>query len=215
MKSKIILSTTLIAAMSASVAFAGGAPSQRGGVDGYVSSNSTKELARDADGHCIRAGTWRPALAIPECEGHKHAPAPRKTVKIKTPRRIVKQIDPKLVNVTLQAGALFDVDKSTIKSRGKEKLDILARKLKETITTENIEIAGHTDSSGSDTYNQRLSQRRAQSVKDYLVSRGVPSEKIQTIGFGESKPIASNKTKTGRARNRRVEVRIRATKQIQ
>jgi OOP family OmpA-OmpF porin len=213
MKIKILLSTSLIAALSATVAFAGGAP--KGGLyDGYVHS-SAGQLARDADGHCIRAGTWKPSLAIPECEGHKHAPAPKRVVKIEKPRPIKRRIDPKLVNVTLQAGALFDVNKSNIKSRGKEKLDILARKLKETITTENIEIAGHTDSTGSDAYNQRLSQRRAQSVKDYLVTQGVPSEKIQTIGFGESKPVASNTTKQGRARNRRVEVRIRATKQIQ
>lgn len=71
-----------------------------------------------------------------------------------------------------------------------------------------IEIAGHTDSSGSDSYNQQLSQRRAQAVATYLASQGVKSERLLTVGAGESYPIASNDTEQGRAANRRVELTI-------
>ena len=71
-----------------------------------------------------------------------------------------------------------------------------------------IEIAGHTDSSGSDSYNQQLSQRRAQAVATYLASQGVKNERLMTVGAGESYPIASNDTEQGRAANRRVELTI-------
>jgi outer membrane protein OmpA-like peptidoglycan-associated protein len=71
-----------------------------------------------------------------------------------------------------------------------------------------IDVYGHTDSTGSDAFNQRLSERRAQSVTNYLVSRGVANARIRWQGFGESQPIADNTTEYGRSRNRRVEIKI-------
>jgi outer membrane protein OmpA-like peptidoglycan-associated protein len=71
-----------------------------------------------------------------------------------------------------------------------------------------IEVAGHTDSTGSDQYNQQLSQRRAQSVAGYLGGQGINSQRLLTVGAGESYPIASNDTEAGRAQNRRVEMTI-------
>ena len=71
-----------------------------------------------------------------------------------------------------------------------------------------IDVLGHTDSTGSDAYNQTLSQRRAQSVSDYLAGRGVARARIASRGYGESQPIASNDTDTGRAENRRVEIKV-------
>ena len=71
-----------------------------------------------------------------------------------------------------------------------------------------IDVYGHTDSTGSDQYNQTLSERRAQSVASYLTTRGVQSARLATRGFGESQPVASNTTEDGRAQNRRVEIRI-------
>jgi outer membrane protein OmpA-like peptidoglycan-associated protein len=71
-----------------------------------------------------------------------------------------------------------------------------------------IDVLGHTDSTGSDAYNQALSERRAQSVSDYLAARGVARARIGIRGYGESQPIASNDTDTGRAENRRVEIKV-------
>jgi outer membrane protein OmpA-like peptidoglycan-associated protein len=69
-------------------------------------------------------------------------------------------------------------------------------------------VAGHTDSNGSETYNQQLSQRRASSVKNILFQRGVQGQRITAVGYGESQPVANNNTPEGRQMNRRVEIRI-------
>lgn len=109
--------------------------------------------------------------------------------------------------LTFASDALFDFDKSVLKPEGKTKLDGLVTQLKGV----NLEVAiavGHTDSVGTDEYNQRLSQRRADAVKTYLVSQGIPADRIRTEGKGESQPVADNKTKEGRAKNRRVEVTV-------
>jgi len=97
-----------------------------------------------------------------------------------------------------------------VKPAGKKQLDELATKFK-SMNTEVIIAVGHTDSIGSDKYNQKLSVRRAEAVKAYLVSKGIDSKRIYTEGKGEKQPIASNKTKEGRAKNRRVEIEVVGT----
>jgi outer membrane protein OmpA-like peptidoglycan-associated protein len=87
------------------------------------------------------------------------------------------------------------------------KLDLLAERLKG-IDVESVGIYGHTDSDGSDAYNLKLALRRAESIRQYLIARGVPADKIQSFGEGERKPVADNATKEGRAKNRRVEIEI-------
>ena len=113
--------------------------------------------------------------------------------------------------VTLAADVLFDFDKSILKNEGKNKLDDLATKVK-AINLEVVIAIGHTDSIGSDAYNQKLSVRRAESVKAYLVSRGVEPNRIYTEGKGEKQPVASNKTGDGRQKNRRVEIEVIGTR---
>jgi OOP family OmpA-OmpF porin len=113
--------------------------------------------------------------------------------------------------VTLAADVLFDFDKAVLKPAGKEKLDDLAAKVK-AINLEVVIAIGHTDSIGSDAYNQKLSVRRAESVKAYLVSKGVEPNRIYTEGKGEKQPVASNKTKDGRQKNRRVEIEVIGTR---
>jgi OOP family OmpA-OmpF porin len=102
-------------------------------------------------------------------------------------------------------GVYFDFDKATIKPEGKVVLNEAAALLKKHERVV-VEVAGHTDSTGSDTYNQGLSERRANSVKDYLTSQGVTATRLSAKGYGEAQPVASNDTKEGRAENRRVEL---------
>lgn len=101
----------------------------------------------------------------------------------------------------------FDFNKSNIRKDAEPILDEAAQMLKDEGTVAVI-CEGHTDSIGSDAYNMRLSRQRADAVRSYLVSHGVPASRIRTEGLGESKPVASNDTADGRAQNRRVELRV-------
>jgi OOP family OmpA-OmpF porin len=109
--------------------------------------------------------------------------------------------------ITMAADAHFDFDKAVLKPEGKAKLDDLVGKLK-AVNLEVIIAIGHTDSIGSVAYNNKLSLRRANAVKAYLVSKGIEANRIYTEGKGKSQPIADNKTKEGRAKNRRVEIEV-------
>ena len=102
-------------------------------------------------------------------------------------------------------GVYFDFDKATIKPEGKAVLNEAAALLKKHERVV-VEVAGHTDSVGSDAYNQGLSERRANAVKDYLTAQGVTATRLSAKGYGESQPVASNDTDAGRAENRRVEL---------
>jgi outer membrane protein OmpA-like peptidoglycan-associated protein len=112
-------------------------------------------------------------------------------------------------NITLDVpgGITFAVDSSTVNSNFKPVLDKVAATLVEYDQTI-IEVAGHTDSTGSESYNQSLSERRASSVAAHLSSRGVPVRRVITVGGGELHPVASNDTASGREQNRRVEITI-------
>lgn len=101
----------------------------------------------------------------------------------------------------------FDTDRAEIKNSFYDVLDSVGLVL-EKFNKSDIRVSGHTDSTGSREYNQQLSQRRAQSVADYLRRRGVASGRIYTAGYGEDRPIADNRTASGRAQNRRVEIEI-------
>jgi OOP family OmpA-OmpF porin len=109
--------------------------------------------------------------------------------------------------ITFSAEALFDFDKSVVKPPGKQALDDLLNKL-QGMNTEVMITVGHTDSVGSDAYNQKLSIRRAEAVKAYLVSKGIDATRVYTEGKGETQPIADNKTSDGRSKNRRVTVEV-------
>jgi OOP family OmpA-OmpF porin len=113
--------------------------------------------------------------------------------------------------VTFAADAFYEFNKADLKPEGKAKLDDLVSKMSG-INLEVIIAVGHTDSVGGDAYNQRLSVRRAESVKNYLASKGVEKNRIYTEGKGEKQPVADNKTAEGRAKNRRVEVEVVGTR---
>lgn len=108
---------------------------------------------------------------------------------------------------TFTADALFDFDKAILKPGGKKQLDQLIEKIKK-VSYEVVIVVGHTDAIGSDAYNLKLSQRRAEAVKAYLVSKGIAAKSIHTEGKGKAQPVGDNKTAAGRAQNRRVDVEI-------
>ncbi len=101
----------------------------------------------------------------------------------------------------------FDFDKDTIKPVSYAVLDQVAQVMRDRPSAV-VRVEGHTDSFGSDSYNQQLSERRARSVVRYLIAKGIPGERLEAVGFGEFRPIASNDTAQGRAKNRRTEFHI-------
>lgn len=117
-----------------------------------------------------------------------------------------------LLAVSLKGDVTFDYDSATVRPGLFSEIDRIANVLNKYPQTV-IRIEGHTDSTGSDTYNMDLSQRRADSVKNLFIQRGVSPTRIETIAFGEGMPIADNSTEAGRTMNRRVEIKIAPNQQ--
>jgi OOP family OmpA-OmpF porin len=109
--------------------------------------------------------------------------------------------------ITLDTDTYFDFDKAELKPNGQRKLDEIAARLQK-MQLEVVVAVGHTDSIGTEQYNENLSRRRAEAVKAFLENRGLPADRIHIDGKGESQPVASNATREGRAKNRRVEVEV-------
>lgn len=109
--------------------------------------------------------------------------------------------------VNLPDGVTFDVNSTAVKPQFRATLDQIAQSLQQ-YPNSLVDVYGHTDSTGSDAYNQTLSEDRARSVGNYLSMRGVSAARLRTMGFGETQPVATNDTEEGRARNRRVEIKI-------
>ena len=197
---------------SAALATAAGAQTVdnwRNGTGDLVWKNGTNEL-------CWRDANWTPATAAAGCDGAivapKAAPAPAAAPAAAAPKAAAPAPAPAAATkVTYAADAFFDFDKAALKKEGKAKLDDLVGKVKG-ISLEVIIAVGHTDSVGTDAYNQKLSVRRAEAVKAYLVSKGIEKNRVYTEGKGEKQPVADNKTKEGRAKNRRVEIEVVGTR---
>jgi len=117
-----------------------------------------------------------------------------------------------LLAVSLKGDVTFDYDSATVRPGLYSEIDRIATVLNKYPQTV-IRVEGHTDSTGSDTYNMDLSQRRADSVKNLFIQRGVSPSRIETVAFGEGMPVADNSTEAGRAMNRRVEIKIAPTQQ--
>lgn len=145
-------------------------------------------------------------LAVDKAKAVADAPVRARPAAAPRPTPVAAPAPPP-AKLQLSADALFDFDRAELKPDGLGKLDSLARQLKG-VPLEVVIAVGHTDSMGSDAYNQRLSLARAASVKAYLVSQGIPADRIRAEGKGESEPVASNDTAEGRAKNRRVDVTV-------
>lgn len=173
------------------------------GKDNWANSDGTIPWKNSDGTLCWRDNNWTPASAMAKCDGwiapKPPAPKPAAAAPAVTQSKI-----------TLQADTLYDFDKSTLKPEGKATLDKIAADLSK-IKLEVIIAVGNTDSIGTDAYNMALGQRRAQSVKDYLVSKGVDQSRIYTESKGKSNPVASNATAEGRAKNRRTDIEVVGT----
>lgn len=179
---------------------------------GAYLTDTRNEVARSGFGLCWRTGYWTPAAAIAECDGDLvKAGAAAKDAGVK----------PVGAKITLSADALFDFDKAVLRAEGKSKLDELVTKAK-AINLEVIIAVGHADRIGKDAYNQKLSERRAAAVKEYLVSKGIEANRVYTEGKGEKQPVTAGKCGKSEKKtkalieclqpDRRVEIEVIGTK---
>jgi len=188
-------------------------------IDNWVNGSGELAWKNGTNELCWRNANWTPATAAKGCDGALVAAAPAPAPAAAAPAPAAPPVarpapapqPPAATKVTYAADAFFDFDKAVLKPEGKAKLDDLVGKVKG-INLEVIIAVGHTDSVGSDTYNQKLSVRRAESVKAYLVSKGIEKNRVYTEGKGEKQPVADNKTSEGRAKNRRVEIEVVGTR---
>ena len=185
--------------------------------------DSQGAAVKDGSGACVVSS----GQVLPECAGVRAAPAPTPAqpsapaqpaapAAPATPAAPAPAAAPPAPSsvrqaVVIQADALFDFDKSVVRPDGRKSIDDALAKLSG-VDLELVIATGHTDSRGTDAYNQKLSERRAAAVKDYLVSKGIPASKITTIGKGESQPVATNKTDEGRQKNRRVDIEFKGVR---
>ncbi len=163
------------------------------------------KIVKDPYGNCIRTPYWTAAKNVPECGA---------TV------AVVEPATPVVETLSLGADAYFDFDRADLKPAGRAKLDKLVVDLRRVASVSSIEIVGHTDSKGTEEYNYRLGQRRADSVASYLTARGVSRSIISTRSRGELDPVAPNTlpngkdNPAGRALNRRVVITVTAMEHV-
>ena len=210
-----------VAMLFASAALATAAGAQT--VDNWRDASGQLVWKNGTNEYCWRNANWTPATAAPGCDGAlvpAAAAAPAAPVAAApaapgapavTPPAPAPLAPPAASKVTYAADAFFDFDKYVLKPEGKAKLDDLVGKVKG-VNLEVIIAVGHTDSIGTEAYNQKLSVRRAEAVKAYLVSKGIEKNRVYTEGKGEKQPVADNKTAEGRAKNRRVEIEVVGTR---
>jgi len=178
-----------------------------GGTTGGVAVNNRQDHPRNVErgaaigGGIVGGGLIGALLGHVICDPEKEAPPPPQAPPPPPPPPPPPAGKPL---VTLH-GPQFDFNKAVLKPGGKKMVDeaIAAMKSKPEMK---VSVEGHTDSIGSDAYNQKLSERRAHAVRDYMVTSGIDAARISVKGFGKTKPVADNKTEAGRAENRRVEI---------
>lgn len=195
----------LITSIAAGVLFASSAIASEGGMannNSYLGDSSGKNV-RDSSGDCVRTSSWKVEDMTIECGAEPPAPEVKAEAPPPPPPVVTYE------KTTLSTVTLFDFDKSVLKEEGKVALQELGDKIKaKGAKVVDIDIIGHTDSTGTDDYNMGLSVRRAQTVADYIISEGIDASIIDVSGEGENNPIASNDTGEGRAENRRVDVNV-------
>jgi len=185
------------------------------------------DYARDRNGHCVRTIKWTPEAAIPGCEGAEAKAAAEQKAPVATKAEPVKSTpatqavgmavvsdtqdeESEYVTLSLASSATFELGGSTLSAEGKAAVADLVGQFKGR-EVNSVIIEGHTDGSGDAAFNQDLSEKRAEAVKAEIVANmdnPENADKITTAGYGESKPIADNSTSEGRAKNRRVEIKI-------
>jgi OOP family OmpA-OmpF porin len=200
--------SSLMAIVAATALTANVAIAHEGGKAGAGNLGSAGgHIVLDSSGKCVKNSSWSKEVATKECNPELF-PEP---VAQAAPPPPPPPPQPSYEKVTISATALFDFDSDVLKDEGKTAIQDLSDSIKaKGGSVVDVDVIGHTDSTGPEEYNEQLSLRRATSVKNYMVEQGVDAGIIDVSGKGETMPIADNSTRAGRAQNRRVEINVGA-----
>lgn len=218
---KTLIFASLVAALLPGAAIA------QDRIKGYL-LDTRGALVKNNFGQCWRTGSWTPAMAIAECDPslvkRVEAPKPKVAAVTPPPAQVLTPPSPApqrvAQTVSFSADALFDFDKATLKPDGMTELDGMVRDLSG-VSYDAIHVTGNTDRIGSDKYNQKLSEKRANAVREYLVSKGIAENRITAEGKGEHQPVTKLSDCTGPKSkkliaclqpDRRVDVEVSGTK---
>ena len=179
---------------------------------GYASDSAGKVITSDY-GECVHTGGWKQELSTPECDAELVArlDAERLAAKLAALESPAAAPVSRLARLSDKSNVMFEFNSAVLSPAAMQELGKVPGMINEFDQIDGIEIVGHTDSSGPDSYNQALSEQRAASVKQLLESRGVRGSLVSARGEGEDRPVADNSTRDGRARNRRVDILISGT----
>lgn len=204
--------------------------------EAFLGAPSNGRVVMDTYGNCVRTSQWSADKNIVGCGKAKPAPvavvapppAPPAVAPAPPPAPVVVAPPPpppapapvaiapaeppktkQMRTVTLGGDALFDTNKASFRTAAQPELEKFAARVRNVSSVDAVQITGHTDSTGSTAYNQKLSEQRAATIKDFLVKQGVDPSKITILGMGERSPVANNATADGRAKNRRVEIMVK------
>jgi OmpA-OmpF porin, OOP family len=201
--------------------------------EAFLGSPSNGRVVMDTYGNCVRTTAWTAEKAIEGCGKAQPAPvaaapAPAAAAPAAAPAAASSSApsaaavvpaaaiaaaapsqNKPMRTVTVSGDAFFDTNKATFRREAQPELEKISQRVRGISSVEAIQVTGFTDNTGAADYNQKLSEARASTVKDFLVKNGIDPSKITIVGKGASDPVADNSTKEGRAKNRRVEVMVK------
>ena len=196
----------LLAALAAVASTAQAAPREAFWFD------SNNVVVKDGQGNCLRTSFWTEKDGVCPSAPKAAAPAPTPVAAMAAPAKAAPISTPVVTKHTFNAGALFAFDSAKLTPAADKDMAKMAAEAKSLKTLNLVMVEGHTDNIGTAAYNQQLSIKRAMAVREALIKNGVPANLIEAKGYGFDKPVASNKSKDGRAQNRRVEITINGAK---
>jgi OOP family OmpA-OmpF porin len=208
MKTKLLPLAAAILSVAAFSSVAQAAETKSAKTTAYI-INSDGAYLVDTWGRCVRSIDWTKDTANNKCEGIPE-PKPEPVAVVEPAPAPAPVAAPIEKPAPLKLGGIqehFDTDRAVLKATAYPELDKFVKYMG-AVPASKAKIVGHTDSTGSDAHNQKLSEARAGAVKNYLKSQGVNADRMDVSGMGETQPIATNATKAGRAENRRVTVEI-------
>ncbi len=210
-----LMSRTARLTVVAGIALLSVSGSSAAGQAGYATSSDGKIVTSDFGG-CVQTDRWNAGLSIPECDAALAARLEAERLAAEEQARRAAELAamqakadvPNLVRLSDEGKVAFAFDSARLTAQSEQELAAVFAAIGRYDQLASVQVTGHTDSTGPESYNQTLSEKRAAAVRDFLVARGVDAQRVSVRGMGDAQPVANNATRAGRAQNRRVDILV-------